>query len=95
MTISAVHGTVVGHVQGVGFRYSLRREATRRGVAGWVRNRGNGTVEFHLQGDEKTVEALIEWTASGPRGAHVRELNRHPVPPLADCVEFEIHPTVP
>lgn len=95
MTISAIHGTVVGHVQGVGFRYSLRREATRLGITGWVRNRSNGAVEFHLQGDEKAVEALLDWTAAGPRGAHVRELTRHPVSPLRECGEFEIHPTEP
>lgn len=96
MTISALRGTVIGHVQGVGFRYSLRREATRLGVTGWVRNRHNGAVEFHLQGDEAAVEELMRWTASGgPRGARVRELNRAPAAPLARCDEFEIHPTVP
>jgi acylphosphatase len=96
MTIDAWHGTVAGHVQGVGFRYSLRKEATRLGIAGWVRNRSNGTVEFHVQGEPGALETLMRWTAAGgPRGAHVRELKHAPTTPLARCDEFEIHPSVP
>lgn len=93
MTTSAVHGTVIGHVQGVGFRYSLRREATRLGVAGWVRNRGNGAVEFHAQGEPTAIDSLMRWTATGPRGAQVRELTAEAVKPLVDLADFEIHPT--
>lgn len=65
---------VRGFVQGVFFRDSLRRLAERRGVAGWVANRADGTVEAVLEGPTPTVNALVEWMREGPRGARVDEL---------------------
>jgi acylphosphatase len=62
---------VHGHVQGVFFRDSTRREAERRGVAGWVCNRGDGAVEAVFEGPEADVSALIDFCRSGPRGADV------------------------
>jgi acylphosphatase len=62
---------VSGHVQGVFFRDSTRREASRRGVAGWVRNRPDGAVEAVFEGAPDAVEAMVAFCASGPRGAHV------------------------
>src|SRR5215212_3901423 len=50
--------TAHGHVQGVFFRDSTRQEAERRGVAGSVRNTGEGTVEAVFEGDEAAVDAL-------------------------------------
>ena len=46
-------------VQGVGFRYSLAHEALRCGVAGWVRNRREGTVEAVIVGTAEAVAALL------------------------------------
>jgi len=63
---------VHGEVQGVGFRYTARLEAARVGVAGWVRNRRDGTVEAEVEGDEASVAAMLEWLAQGPPGALVR-----------------------
>lgn len=60
-----------GFVQGVGFRYTARLEAARLGVAGWVRNRPDGTVEAEVEGDEASVTAMLDWFAAGPRGAIV------------------------
>jgi acylphosphatase len=65
---------VKGRVQGVGFRYALRREAERNGVRGWVRNRGDGTVEAVVQGEADAVARLIEWARHGPPAARVEEL---------------------
>ena len=62
---------VHGHVQGVFFRDSTRREAERRGVAGWVCNRGDGAVEAVFEGPEADVAALVEFSREGPRGADV------------------------
>ena len=66
---------VHGMVQGVGFRYSARREAERLGLAGWVRNRADGTVEAEVEGDERSVAAMLDWLAQGPPGAVVRDLD--------------------
>jgi acylphosphatase len=65
---------VTGHVQGVFFRESTRREAERRGVAGWVCNRGDGAVEAVFEGALEDVEALVSFCARGPRGAVVDDV---------------------
>jgi acylphosphatase len=63
-----------GRVQGVFFRDRTRREAARRGVAGWVRNRPDGTVEAHFEGPAEAVGELVRWCREGPRHATVHEL---------------------
>ncbi|MGH2840640.1 MAG: acylphosphatase [Solirubrobacteraceae bacterium] len=66
---------VHGRVQGVFFRDSTRREARRRGLAGWVRNRADGTVEAHFEGASEDVEAMVRWCNSGPRHADVVDVS--------------------
>lgn len=65
---------VSGEVQGVFFRDRMRREAARRGVAGWVRNRADGTVQAHLEGEPDAVAAVVLWARTGPRHATVEDL---------------------
>ncbi|MBC2731600.1 acylphosphatase [Thiobacillus sp.] len=60
-----------GRVQGVRFRESMRMEAERLSVTGWVRNTPDGTVEAVIQGPAPAVEALIEWAHTGPPLARV------------------------
>ena len=55
-----------GRVQGVFYRDSTQREAVRRGVAGWVRNCDDGTVEAVFEGDVSAVAAMIEFCRAGP-----------------------------
>ena len=62
---------VHGFVQGVGFRYAVERAARQRGVAGWVRNRPDGTVEAVFEGAADDVAALVRYCEEGPRGAQV------------------------
>ena len=62
---------VRGSVQGVGFRFSLVRQAEMRSVAGWVRNRADGSVEAVFEGAHEEVEALVAWCRRGPRGTEV------------------------
>ena len=49
-----------GRVQGVGFRYFVLREATQRGIGGWVRNCEDGSVQMLLQGEEQAVQLLLQ-----------------------------------
>ena len=62
---------VHGRVQGVFFRDTCRREARARGVFGWVSNEPDGTVLAHLEGDERDVEAVVDWCRTGSSRAHV------------------------
>lgn len=63
-----------GRVQGVFFRDSTRRLASSRGVAGWVRNREDGTVEAVFEGNAGAVEAMVEAVRRGPGHAAVSDV---------------------
>lgn len=63
-----------GLVQGVFFRESMRREAERLGVQGWVRNRQDGSVEAWVQGEAAAVEEMEAWANSGPPRAQVNSV---------------------
>ena len=60
-----------GRVQGVFYRDTCRRTARRYGVAGWARNRPDGTVEAVFEGPREAVNALVAWAFRGPAEAHV------------------------
>lgn len=66
---------VHGQVQGVFFRDSTRREAERLGVAGWVTNRDDGTVEALFEGGADAVERLVAWCRDGPPHATVERVD--------------------
>ena len=68
------HVFVTGRVQGVFFRVETRYEATKRNVAGWVRNTFDGRVEAIFEGEKKDVEELIEFCQSGPSRAQVTKI---------------------
>ncbi len=64
-----------GHVQGVFFRDTTRRQATARDVAGWVRNNHDGTVEAVFEGEPDAVDAMVRFAHEGPRGAVVQRVD--------------------
>ncbi len=72
---------VHGLVQGVFFRDTVRRQAVSRGVAGWVRNNPDGTVEAVFEGAEAAVDALVSLCHEGPRGARVDRVDVVPEDP--------------
>lgn len=65
---------VHGHVQGVFFRETTRRLAQEHGVAGWVRNTWEGTVEAVFEGPPEAVGRLVDFVHRGPRGAAVERV---------------------
>jgi len=78
MTSEVRHLIITGLVQGVGYRYSMVVAAQRLGVAGWVRNRRDGSVEAMIAGGAAEVAALIEWARHGPAGAEVAHVAVEP-----------------
>ena len=79
MTAAVSHVTIRGRVQGVGYRAWLAGEAMRRGLAGWVRNRRDGSVEAVLAGPAATVAEMIEDCRRGPASARVEAVDATPV----------------
>lgn len=73
MDLNVIRRRVVvdGYVQGVFFRDTCRREAAAAGVAGWVRNLGDGRVEVVAEGAPEAVERLVSWCRRGPSRAVV------------------------
>ncbi len=65
---------VSGRVQGVFFRASCRDEATSAGVAGWVSNEPDGTVQAVFEGEADAVDQLIAWCRQGPPHADVDDV---------------------
>lgn len=65
---------VHGDVQGVSFRDATAKEASSQGVAGWVRNRDDGTVEAVFEGDSVAVDGMVQWCDSGPSAASVERI---------------------
>jgi acylphosphatase len=66
-----------GRVQGVFFRDSTRREARSAGVSGWVRNRSDGAVEAVFEGDDDSVQRMVDFVRRGPGHAEVEDLEVH------------------
>jgi acylphosphatase len=62
---------ISGRVQGVFFRDTVRRHADAAGVAGWVRNTPDGTVEAVFEGGPGAVEEMVEFSRHGPSRAEV------------------------
>jgi acylphosphatase len=71
---------VSGRVQGVGFRWFVVEAARRLNLAGWVRNRPDGTVEVCASGAEPAIRELESLVAQGPSGARVDAV-KHGEPP--------------
>jgi acylphosphatase len=62
-----------GHVQGVGFRFTVRHIAKGFDVTGWVRNLPDGRVELQVTGDEDEVRAFLDQVAQGELHSLIRQ----------------------
>ncbi len=81
---------VRGRVQGVGFRFFVEREAHTLGVAGWVRNNPDGSVEVMAMGTEEQLSALRAKLQKGPRAARVDQVDEAEAKPVANLNTFRI-----
>ncbi|HEX9686635.1 MAG TPA: acylphosphatase [Burkholderiales bacterium] len=82
---------ITGRVQGVGFRFYLQRKARELGLAGWVRNCRDGSVEAVIQGSAEAVETMIAWARRGPASAVVAGVQVTDA--TGDYAGFETRPT--
>src|SRR5438045_5711884 len=73
-SIEARRYVVRGRVQGVGFRWFVEREAHMLGIAGWVRNNSNGSVEVLAMGTREQLLGLRSRLRQGPRAARVDDV---------------------
>lgn len=83
---SIVHARIGGRVHGVGYRAWTEREARTLGLAGWVRNRSDGTVEAVFAGSADAVAAMAESLNRGPHAARPQGLH------IRQCSEADLAP---
>jgi acylphosphatase len=90
-----LHLRIVGRVQGVGYRAALQREALRRGLRGWVRNRTDGSVEAVLHGPGDACDQVLAWARRGPPAARVAAVQASAIAPASSDLPagFECRPT--
>ncbi len=81
---------VRGRVQGVGFRWYVEREAGTLGIAGWVRNNFDGSVEVLSMGTREQLAQLRSRLRAGPRAARVDDVEEAEAPPVPGLKSFRI-----
>ena len=85
--------TVTGRVQGVGFRWFVEHAAMQLGVAGWVRNRGDGSVEVLASGTREQLHKLYTELLKGPRASRVEKVEVEDAAPDTNLKSFRIEGT--
>lgn len=81
---------VRGRVQGVGFRWFVEREANILGIAGWVRNNFDGTVEVLAVGTREQLARMRSRLQEGPRAARVDEVEESEAEAVKGLNSFRI-----
>ena len=89
-SVEARRFVVKGRVQGVGFRWFVEREAHLLGVAGWVRNNSDGSVEVMAQGSAAQLAGLHGRLREGPRASRVDDVDVSPAEPQPGLNSFLI-----
>ena len=89
-SVEARRFVVRGRVQGVGFRWFVEREAHMLGVAGWVRNNADGSVEVLAMGTREQLAGLRSRLREGPRAARVDDVQEADARPMSGLNTFRI-----
>lgn len=85
----AVALQISGRVQNVGFRYNTRKMAEELHIAGFVKNRPDGSVYAEAYGEEENLDQFILWCHKGPTWARVDKVNIQDIP-YQDCNGFSV-----
>jgi acylphosphatase len=88
--IQARRFLVRGRVQGVGFRWFVEREAHILGIAGWVRNNPDSSVEVLAMGTRDQLSGLRSRLREGPRAARVDDVDEFDAKPIPNLTSFRI-----
>jgi acylphosphatase len=75
---------ITGRVQGVFFRAEAQARAESLGLAGWISNAEDGSVEAVFEGDDDRVDSMVGWCRRGPSGAHVEDVEVEPEEPTGE-----------
>ena len=86
----ALQVRVTGIVQGVGFRDWTRREASRLGLRGWVRNEADGSVAALLVGSDAAIASMLARLHEGPSHSRVDHVASEPAAITERPVDFRI-----
>ncbi|MBD3268332.1 acylphosphatase [bacterium] len=89
-TKKRIHAFVSGRVQGVGFRFFAQRTANALGVAGRVRNLGDGRVEIYAEAEEAVLQEFIQKIKQGPSFGHVQAMDVDWSEDIGQFSSFEI-----
>jgi acylphosphatase len=84
------HVRISGQVQGVFFRDSTRQKAEELGLAGWVKNLSDGSVEAVFEGPSAKVREMVGWCEEGPRNASVEDVDSDFETSGGDLQGFEV-----
>ncbi len=80
-----------GRVQGVGFRYTVKRIAGGYEVTGWVRNLPDGRVELQaMSPEDEELAAFLDAIKDSTLGGNIRGMEEHAIPALAGVRGFSI-----
>jgi len=82
--LAALTGILSGRVQGVGFRYFIKRLAGIHEISGYAKNLADGRLEFLLQGDATDIDAMLVEIRRGPEYSHIDDLT------LSNCEELTL-----
>lgn len=83
-----LHATVIGHVQGVGYRMFVIEQARRLELTGWVRNRSDGTVELTAEGRHSDLAELMRVLREGAHLAVVSQIDSSESPATGEFKQF-------
>jgi len=84
------HVRIHGRVQGVFFRAEAQARAESLGVAGWIRNAPDGSVEAVFEGDDERVRSMVDWCRRGPSGSRVEDVEVKYEEPTGE-IGFDVH----
>ena len=89
--MNALHITIFGRVQAVGFRVWMKEQAEKRGLFGWVRNASDGSVEAFIQGEDESLNDLLAFSWEGPDLADVEDVLTQDTKVDESFNSFDIH----